>query len=170
MGLGRKYIYILVVLMGLLASVSESKAQRIAVSTNAVGWLALSPNVGLDLSVARHHTLAMSVSASPWKIGQGLYLNHITVSPEYKYWFSMPYSGHYLGGGLMYSSYDIAAGSFAAKGNLVAACVNYGYSMIIGTRWNLVPFVGLGAGVNVAEKAGFAPAARLGLNIQVLLR
>ncbi len=168
---GHKKIWWLLAVVGLFfISVDEAKAQRIAVSTNSLEWLTLSPNLSFDVTFTQHHAFALSVSTSPWKVSKKLYLAHITVVPEYKYWIRMPFYGSYIGANLQYSSYDIAGGNFASKGNLVAAGFNYGYSFIVGKKWNVVPFLGAGVGVAAAPKAAFAPVARLGVNIQMVIR
>ena len=87
-----KVYWSLAVVIGLLLLHSEeSKAQRLAVSTNALEWLTVSPNISLDVILAQNHSLTFSASSSPWKLTPNVYLKHFTISPEYKYWFDMCY-------------------------------------------------------------------------------
>ena len=152
-------------------SQEEVKAQRFAVSTNALEWLTLSPNLSFDLAFSQHHAFSMSASASPWKLSDNLHLQHITVSPEYRYWFRMPFYGHFMGANLIYSSYDLSLGGFDRRDDLLAAGVTYGYSLLLGKRWNIVPVIGLGAGVEMAEKIKVVPAiTRFGVNIQLVVK
>lgn len=152
-------------------SQEEVKAQRFAVSTNALEWLTLSPNLSFDMAFSQHHAFSMSAAASPWKISDNLHLQHITVSPEYRYWFRMPFYGHFMGANLIYSSYDFSLGGFDRRNDLLAAGVTYGYSLMLGKRWNIVPVIGLGAGVEVADKVRVVPAVtRLGVNIQLVVK
>ena len=166
-----KVYWSLAVVIGLLLLHSEeSKAQRLAVSTNALEWLTVSPNISLDVILAQNHSLTFSASSSPWKLTPNVYLKHFTISPEYKYWFDMPLYKSYLGGKLLYSSYDLGVNSFLQKGHLVGALVDYGYSFIFSKRFNLVPTVGLGAGYNIGDKSMFVPLISLGLNAQIVLK
>lgn len=148
----------------------ESKAQRLAVSTDALEWLTVSPNVSVDLVFAQHHAFSLSASASPWKLTPNVYLKHLTISPEYKYWLNMPFYKSYIGGKLLYSSYDICVNKAVHKGNLVGALVDYGYSFIFSKRFNLVPTAGLGVGYDMGESARVVPMITLGLNAQIVLK
>ena len=162
---------LMTVVLLVFISQEEVKAQRFAVSTNALEWLTLSPNLSFDLAFSQHHAFSMSASASPWKISDNLHLQHITVSPEYRYWFRMPFYGHFMGANLIYSAYDFSLGGFDRRNDLLAAGVTYGYSLMLGKRWNIVPVIGLGAGVEVADKVRVVPAVtRLGVNIQLVVK
>lgn len=148
----------------------ESKAQRLALSTNALEWLTVSPNVSVDLVFAQHHSFSVSASASPWKLTPNLYLKHFTISPEYKYWLTMPLYKSYIGGKVVYSSYDLGVKDFCRKGNLVGVLVDYGYSFILSKRFNLVPTAGLGVGYNIGGNTKLVPMVSLGLNAQIVLK
>ena len=162
---------LMTVVLLVFISQEEVKAQRFAVSTNALEWLTLSPNLSFDMAFSQHHAFSMSASASTWKISDNLHLQHITVSPEYRYWFRMPFYGHFMGANLIYSSYDFSLGGFDRRNDLLAAGVTYGYSLMLGKRWNIVPVIGLGAGVEVADKIRVVPAVtRLGVNIQLVVK
>ena len=162
---------LMTVVLLVFISQEEVKAQRFAVSTNALEWLTLSPNLSFDMAFSQHHAFSMSASASPWKISDNLRLQHITVSPEYRYWFRMPFYGHFMGANLIYSSYDFSLGGFDRRNDLLAAGVTYGHSLMLGKRWNIVPVIGLGAGVEVADKVRVVPAVtRLGVNIQLVVK
>lgn len=166
-----KAYYILFIAL-LICSVTDCRAQKVAVSTNSLGWLVLSPNVNLEVALDRHNTLSVEAYALPWNINSKFSVAHFTISPEYKYYFTMPYYGHYLGANLLYSTYDRIKDSQTKRGNLIAAGVTYGYSIIIGKRWNLVPNIGAGVGVdfsNGKRKFLFVPT-KIGVNIQLLIR
>ena len=154
----------------MLLSTEESKAQRLAVSTNMLELALLSPNLTLDFSLAQHHSVSVSASASPWRYSSETYLNHFTWSPEYKYWFTMPFYKNYVGAKLFYSSYDLGMECDSFKGNLVALLVDYGYSVILSKRWNITPCVGIGAGYNVSEVSKVVPMISLGVNAQIVLK
>lgn len=152
-------------------SIGEAKAQRMAVSTNLVEWATVSPNLSFDIALSQHHGLSMSASASPWVLSETLYNRHITISPEYRYWFRMPFYGHFMGANLLYSSYSFSLGSFGRCADMVAAGVTYGYSLLLNKRLNIVPVIGLGVGMEMGQNIKLVPAiTRLGVNIQLMVK
>lgn len=156
----------------LFIGTAESQAQKVAISTNSLGWLVLSPNINLEVALSQHNTISLEAYALPWNISNKFSVAHFTISPEYKYYFTMPFYGHYLGANLMYSTYDRVKDSQTKRGNLIAAGVTYGYSFIIGKRWNITPTVGAGVGVDISEgKRKFVVVpTKIGVNFQMLIR
>ena len=163
--------YLVCVITVLLFSTLSAKAQRFAVHTDALQWAIASPNIGFEVPVAQHHAISFSAATCPIKISDRASFTHLTIEPQYKYWFAMPFFGHYAGASLLYSSYDLSLGNHTGTGNLLAACANYGFSLILGRRWNLVPHVGLGLGVDLGEQTRFVPlVAKIGINIQLVVK
>ena len=159
------------VLMVLLLSSFEGKAQRFAVSTDVLQWALVSPNAELDMVLSEHHAFSISASMCPSEVSERLSITHVSVAPEYKYWFRMPFYGHYAGADLLYSSYEIDGTRYQRAGNLIAACATYGYSLVLNKRLNLVPHVAAGVGVDLGDKARFVPlVARIGINIQIVVK
>ncbi len=163
--------YMVCVFAVVFVSSNELKAQRVAVHTDALQYALLSPNVGFEVALSQHHVFAFSSSVCPFEVNDRLYVKHLSVMPEYKYWFRMPFYGHYTGANMIYSSYDIGGKRYARRGNLVAACVNYGYSFIISRRWNVIPHAGVGVGVDVGDNVSFVPlVAKIGVNLQIVIK
>ena len=159
--------YLVCVVTAVLCFSFEGKAQRFAVSTDLLHWAALSPGVELDMVMSPHSSMTFAASSCPANIGKGFSLAHVTVNPEYKYWFSMPFYRSYVGGDLMYTAYEADRETGNTSGSLVSLCASYGYSHIINKRWNIVPHGGLGVGVNFDDKTRFVPFIfRIGVNIQ----
>ncbi len=156
----------------LIALPKECKAQRLAVSTNAVYWGILSPNMNVEFALGRHSTISMEAAAAPWNINNRYSISHITVTPDYKYWFTMPFFGHFTGANLLYSSYRRIKDSQEKTGNIVALGATYGYAFIINRRFNIVPTIGLGAGVDFSEdKCRIVPVpTRIGVNFQFVIK
>ena len=154
----------------MLFSAEEAKAQRFAVSADMLELALLSPNLTLEFGLAQHHSVSISASASPWQYSSEIYLNHITWSPEYKYWLTMPFYKSYIGAKLFYSSYDLGTARDSFKGNLVALLADYGYSVILSKRWNIIPSIGVGAGYNVSDVNKVVPMISLGINAQIVLK
>ncbi len=148
------------------------KAQRLAVSTNLLEYALLSPNLEVDLSLNQHNSISISGSASPWKVNEKYSLSQFSISPEYKYWFNMPFFGHYLGANAKYISYDMFWNTNKFEGNVMSLGVTYGYCFIIGKKWNIVPNIGLGAGADFsAQGVELVPLiTKFGLNLQMVVR
>ena len=66
------------------------------------------------------------------------------VSPEYRYWFKRPLYSHYIGAHITTAMYDIALNTKQSEGAFVAVGIGYGYSVLLGKRWSLMPYVGFG--------------------------
>ena len=163
--------YVTCLITVFLFSTLGVKAQRFAVHTDVVQWAILSPNVSFEMALEQHHSVSFSASACPWEVSDLASVTHLSIEPQYKYWFKMPFYGHYAGASLLYSSYDLNLGKIARTGNLLAACADYGYSLILGRRWNLVPHVGLGLGVDLGKQTRFVPlVAKIGINIQLVVK
>ena len=68
----------------------------VAVRTDAVKDLMLTPNVGVDLVVGEKYTLGAEVAfnRNPW----GLQMQMTSVTPEFRYWFNgRPLTRQYCG-------------------------------------------------------------------------
>ena len=147
-------------------------AQRLAVSTNAVYWAMLSPNMNVEFALSRHSSVSIEAAALPWNISDKNSIAHITVSPDYKYWFNMPFFGHYAGINALYSSYQQVKNSETKTGNIVALGANYGYAFLINRRFNVVPNIGIGAGYDFRDgkrSIVFVPT-RIGINLQMVIK
>jgi hypothetical protein len=163
--------YVLCVIAVVFGLSYEGKAQRLAVNTDALHWATLSPDLGFELVISRHNSIGISATGCPFNVSDKFTFNHLSISPEYKYWFEMPFFGHYAGADLLYTSYNVSNSKGGMTGSLLAACANYGYSLILGKRWNLVPHAGVGVGVNFGEHTSFVPfVLRVGINFQFVVK
>ena len=63
-------------------------AQRVAVKTNALGWLTASPNVEAEFVLGSHVSLNMGIAANP--ISTDNFKTTFThFQPEVRYWFDL---------------------------------------------------------------------------------
>lgn len=129
-------------------STTFAYAQRASASTDLLKWGALSPNIGLDIVISEHSSFNIEASFNPFShtYTKDIGFKHISFSPEYRYWFKRPLYAHYIGVHALASAYDIKLSKDNYKGQVFGIGVGYGYSFLIGKRWNLTPYIGIGYG------------------------
>lgn len=115
----------------------QVSAQRMAIKTNTLEWLAASPNLGVEFPLNDWMTAEISASANPWKITDKLFYRHGRVQAEAKYWLRNLLARHYIGITGFYSMFDVGINRRAYYGDAAAAGVTYGYNWILSRRWNL---------------------------------
>lgn len=168
----RKHLLIFLAAFLLLSLPQKLSAQRVSISTDLLEWCTLSPNAGVEFSASRHSTVIISASFAPWRISDRLWLRHITITPEWRWWFEVPMSGSSLGLKAVYSCYDFG-GLLGARagGHLLGAGAVYGYSAIVNRKVNIRPHISAGGAVNYNKgKFRFFPTADIGLDIQIILK
>lgn len=140
-------IKILIAILLVFGAKTSLNAQRIAVTTNILEDVVLTPNIGIDIVVADQQSVSLDASAAPYKLSENMYNKSLTLRVGYKYWFNQAFYSHYAGVDLIASSYDFGLRNYKSKYEYVGLGVGYGYSLIIGKRLNFVPCVGLGLAV-----------------------
>ena len=71
-------------------------AQRVAVKTNALGWLTASPNVEAEFVLGSQGSLNIGIAANP--ISTDNFKTTFThFQPEVRYWLNRPMVSHFLG-------------------------------------------------------------------------
>jgi hypothetical protein len=137
---------LLLTLALLFAVASAGHAQKVAVKTNALGWLsAVTTNVGVEVALWPKLTLAADGYYNPitnW--GQRRSTEMWAVQPELKYWFCTKFYGSYIGLHGQYSEYDAGLFKYRYEGSYYGVGLSYGYSLPIGYRWRLDFSLGAG--------------------------
>ena len=77
-------IKIFVTLVLLLVAKTSLNAQRIAVTTNALEDIVLTPNVGVDVVVADRQSISFDTSISPYRIADDFHNKRMTFRAGYK--------------------------------------------------------------------------------------
>ena len=172
----------------MLAVRNPLHAQRIAITSNALEDVVLTPNVGVEIVVADRQSLSFDTSFSPYKIADQFHNKRMTFRAGYKYWFSQALYAHYLGVDAVASSSEVGIGQKQSKDEYFGIGVGYGYSFILGKKLNIVPGIGIGLaygnryqgydhmtspsqGVQATATPGFKPVlTRLSVTIQYVLR
>lgn len=129
----------------MLAAISiQASAQRINLKTNALYWLAETPNAGIELRLDRHFTLNMEAMVSFMNI-KDYDVKGEAFTPELRYWFSArPQAGHFAGVMLVATHYDFAHKECHHNGDALGGGFTYGYSLPLGKRWSLEASAGVG--------------------------
>ena len=180
-------IKIFLTVLLLLVAKTSLNAQRIAVTTNALEDVLLTPNVGVDIVVADRQSISFDASFAPYKIAESFHNKRMTFRAGYKFWLNQAFYAHYIGVDAVLSSSDVGLGKKDFRDEYVGLGVAYGYSFILSKRWNMVPSVGIGLaygksyegydqmisvgnGVQAVATPGFKPIiTRLGVTFQYVL-
>ena len=148
----------LVLLLSLMLSPS-AKAQTAAVKTNIVHDATTTLNAGLEFKLAPRWTVDLSGDLNPWTFSGDRKFKHWLLQPELRIWTCDAWAGHFfglhaLGGQFNVGGFDINANLLGTDWNLikdhryqgwmVGAGLAYGYSWILGQRWNLETEIGAG--------------------------
>ena len=146
-------------LLGLLFSVTNVKAQDVAIKTNLLYDATATVNIGVEVGVAPKWTLDLSGNLHAWNIDQNTKWRHWLVQPEARYWFCDRFSRHFLGFHIQGGQYNIGGVDGGIRflgtnfqnlaenryqGYTVGAGIAYGYAFILGKHWNLELEIGVG--------------------------
>lgn len=157
----KKMYMIAVLTLLLLAGVGSLSAQdRFGVKTNLLyGGYARTPNLGIEIGLSPRWTLELSGAYNPFNLkgsdADNKKLVHWVASPEFRYWTCQRFNGHFLGVHGLYGNYNIGGynlpllfgkGSrdYRHEGQAMGGGVSYGYSVVLGKRWNLEFTAGVG--------------------------
>ena len=120
-------------------------SQKIALKTNAVLWATVSPNLSAEFVVSHNMSVDLSASFNVWSPYNGIKMDHVSVSPEVRYWFQRPMAQHFLGVMLLYMNYDMGYKGTLYDGQALGGGITYGYNFVLGKHWNLELTAGVGA-------------------------
>jgi len=160
----RKIILILA-LSCLVATAAHG--QIIAIKTNVLEYAALSPNLGIEVGLARRLSLDVRAGysdASFWSqqaiYGKNKQLANTTGSVEFRYWLCGKFNGNFFGVHGLYSTYDAKGMNipllfdreFRYKGTAYGGGVSWGYHWMWSKRWGLEFNLGAGVAVMTYDK------------------
>ena len=145
----------LISLAFLLMFISEerSSAQKIAVKTNALYWASASPNLSAEFGLAPRWTLEVGGGLNPFTFKDNRKWKHYQWQGEARYWFCERFYRHFIGlhagGGQMNVArmngiWPKMSEEMRYEGWAVKAGLSYGYSFVLGGRWNMEATLGLG--------------------------
>ncbi len=152
----------LITLVGALLALcsTEVRAQEIALKTNLLfGGLTLTPNLGAEVKLDHQSTLDFGAGYQAWnkdgQPGNNKKLVNLTGQVEYRYWLCEAFNGHFFGGHVVGSEYNISkhnlpllfgqgSEQFRYEGWAAGVGFSYGYQFILSNRWSLELNVGVG--------------------------
>lgn len=161
------------VLLGLGA-----RGQNVAVKTNVLYDAAMTINLGAEVGLAPKWTLDISGNFNGWTLSHDRRWKHWLVQPEARYWFCDRFVGHFVGLHALGGQYNIGGlkNSFSFLGTdfsklsdrryqgwMAGAGLAYGYSWMLGKRWNLEAEIGVGY---VYTRYDSYPCAKCGTKIE----
>ena len=129
-------------------------APLVGVKTNALYWLATTINVGAEIGLGRKTTVDLLGTYNPWSFGDNKKVKHWLIQPEFRYWTCERFNGHFFGLHSGYGEYNISGvripflkksvKDHRYQGWATGLGISYGYSWLLGRRWNLEATVGAG--------------------------
>lgn len=141
----KKYLMASAVLLGVLLGFEQlAGAQQVALRSNVLNDVLLTPDIGLEMVTGEHSSLSVSVfgHSKPYGIDSKL----IAAQPQFRWWFNgRPLVREYVGIVALFSSYDMSMGERSYKGIAGGIGITGGYVLPLGRRWG-VEFSG-GVGV-----------------------
>ncbi len=131
----------------------DGYAQRVAIKTNAIDWLTMTPNLGLETRLSPRFSLDISVAVNPFDVSiMDVSNRNMRIQPELRYWFNRPMARHYMGLALLGGFYDTKIRSRIYEGDIIAGGLIYGYALVLSRHWNVEFTAGIGVGKMRAYK------------------
>ena len=140
-----------------MSALSAAYGQKIALKTNALYWATTTPNLGIEASLGRKHSVQLFYGLNPWKQSGGDHtsLRHWLLMPEYRYWFCQSFNGwfigaHLMGGEFNMASVDLPFGVFNEledhryEGWYAGGGITAGYQWPLSKHWNIEASLGIG--------------------------
>lgn len=146
----KRLLLSLTALLSLFIYATKADAQQWAVNTNGLYWLTATPNIGFEYGFHKHMSVAVSTNFNPFTFKDNSKMKHWLIQPEFRYWLSESFKGHFFGAHLsggIYNFGNLPFGSmedYRYEGNLFGGGFTYGYQWIINNRLNIGAELGLG--------------------------
>ena len=181
------YSKLFVVIILFIMAGTSMNAQRLALTTNLLEDVVVTPNVGIDIVMADRQSLTFDASFAPYNLSSRFSNKCMTFRAGYKFWLNQAFYAHYIGVDAIASSNDMCLGRWTSKDEYVGIGVGYGYSFIISKKLNIVPHIGVGLaygysyegydhmdgsqGIQAVATPGFIPIlTRFGVTLHYVLR
>lgn len=129
------------------------EAQTLAVKTNIPLWGTATPNLSAELGLTPRWTFELSGAINPFTFNENRKWKHYLLQGEARYWLCERFYGHFFGLHVGGGEFNVARTSvswldfdrnYRYEGWNVGAGISYGYTWILGKRWNLETTLGIG--------------------------
>lgn len=138
-----KHIKNILPILLLFCSYTLVSAQQIAIKTNGLMLLALTPNLECELVTGEH--TSFNVGAFGHYKPYGMDSKVVGLQAEYRYWFNgRPMTREYIGVAALGSSYDMQMRNHVYDGDAIGLGLTAGYSISLGRKFNLEFYGGFG--------------------------
>lgn len=128
----------------LLSLSIPARPETVALKSNLLYDAALSPNLGLEVGVARRWSVEVSGNFNNWKVG-GKQWKHWLVQPEARYWFCERFAGHFIGAHAIGGEFNFAPISDKRHQGWGAGLgIAYGYTWMLSRHWSIEAEIGAG--------------------------
>lgn len=145
--LSRSFLTAMAVFLLMAFASPDIKAQRIALKTNTLEYLALSPNLTVEARLSRKLSLQMGLAINPISRPiANIVLKNFRVEPELRYWFNRPMAKHFVALSFTSANYSLRFKDRYYRGDVVAGGFSYGYALVLSRHWNMEVEVGIGLG------------------------
>lgn len=159
--------HLIIILLSIFSALSANA--QLAVKTNLLYDATTTPNIGAELRIGAHSTVNLVYGLNVWKFESeshgARYAKHWVLMPEYRWWFCVPFSGHFIGGHLFGGEMNAASvnlpipGFFFGgenltksvkdhrlQGEFIGLGFTYGYQYALSKHWNIEAEAGIGYG------------------------
>ena len=137
----------------LLLFTAGLSAQTLAIKSNVPYLATGNLNLGMEVGLSPKLTLNVNYGINPFVFGDNKKWRHWMVQPEIRYWFCERFYGHFMGLHVGAGEYNLNkikiptvkdAQKYRFEGWGALGGLSYGYSWILGGRWNIEASLGLG--------------------------
>lgn len=144
----------IILLLSLMMSVAVY-SQHFALKNNLGYDAMLTPNLGMEIKLAKKITLDISGNYNPFTFNDNKKLQHWLVQPELRFWLCEKFNGSFIGIHGHGGEYDIAniklpfnlfknLEHHRYKGYLYGGGISIGHQFVLGKHWNLETSIGGG--------------------------
>lgn len=133
-----------------------ASAQVVALKTNMLSDVLLTPDIGVEFGLAPKWSLEANFHGVAWNYGENRF-RHWQAIPEARLWLCQKFHGHFFGLHGIVGQYNLGnIGSdfpllnlkdLAKKryeGWMAGAGISYGYDWLLSRHWNLEAMIGIG--------------------------
>ena len=112
-----------------------------------------SPNFGLELGLSKKITIDLGYGINPFIFKDNKKWKHWLIESEVRYWLCERFYGHFMGLHIGAAEYNLSkvkvpmiknSQDYRYEGWAALGGLSYGYSWILGGRWNMEATLGLG--------------------------